>query len=93
MVRTAGFKVQNKTDASSLATELNSDNLDYALMRKMQNCLHTGNSTSRQFINAIDMMARSVPHTNKAARKARHEGECYQHAFGMSSLFLTPVYI
>jgi hypothetical protein len=46
-----------------------------------------GNGHGRQFLNAIDAIAKAVPHTNEAAKRARQDGEAHQHHFGMPSFF------
>ena len=40
-------------------------------------------------MNAVDAIARSVPHSSEAAKRARLDGEAHQHHFGMPSMFLT----
>jgi Helitron helicase-like domain at N-terminus len=52
---------------------------------------HDNHNGGRHFLCAMDAIARAVPHTNEAAKRARRDGEAHQHHFGTASYFLTPV--
>lgn len=89
MVRTAGFTVRSNVSANALANELTPEEVDAAISDRRSGTSHSAASTGRRFLNAIDAIARSVPHSSNAAKKARQDGEAHQHRFGMASFFLT----
>ena len=89
MVKSAGWKVRNKADASLLAKELTETDVTAAISAR-QNGTQSENSTpGRSLLNAVDAVARAVPHTNEAAKRARRDGEAFQHHFGMASWFIS----
>ena len=51
--------------------------------------INSGTFISNKFLNSIDAVTRALPHSNAAARRARTEGECLCHYFGLPSVFLT----
>ena len=90
MVRTAAFRSRNKANATQLATELTEEMVEEAI-----NARANGSSYSRRptagdnYLKGVDAIAKSVPHTNEAAKRARQDGHGLQHEFGLSSVFLT----
>ena len=90
MVRNAGWRVRNKCDAQSLATELTIEQITEAISTRITAGRKRNYSTQgHKLLNAVDAIARAVPHTNEAAKQARSNGECIQHHFGTPSVFLT----
>jgi hypothetical protein len=90
MVRNAGWRVRNKCDAKSIATELTMEEISEAISTRVsggrkRRCTTQGH----KLLNAVDAIAKAVPHTNEAAKQARSNGECIQHHFGTPSVFLT----
>ena len=89
MVKTAGWKVRGNATAEALAEELSQEDVDAAISAKVNRTMHAMSGTGRQFLNAVDAIARSVPHSSEAAKRARCDAEAHQHHFGMPSMFLT----
>ena len=88
MVRRAGWRVRNKADAAMLAEELTMEDVNEAISSSRTGRRST-NPNGRRFLEAIDAIAASVPHTNAAAKRARRDGESMQHHFGCPTLLLT----
>ena len=91
MLRTARWKVRNKCDAKELAQELTMEDVSAAISTRV---LSEGRKRKKgdrgeKVLDAVDAIAKAVPHTNEAARQARATGECIQHHFGTPSIFLT----
>jgi PIF1-like helicase/Helitron helicase-like domain at N-terminus len=91
MVKTAGWKVRNKRDATVLGMQLTIEDIDDAIenSRAGQNRTPTNSHSGHKLLGAIDTICKSIPHSNKAAKKARREVETMQHHFGCPSFFLT----
>ena len=89
MVRTAGWKVREKGSAAMFAHELTTHDVNEAINRKQSGHVSAGQGTGAQFLSAVDAVARAVPHTNEAAKKAKQKGEAHQHEFGLANYFLT----
>ena len=87
MVRTAGWKVRDKTHAECLAVEITTEDISSAIGGRRNGT--RGNSAGHRFLNAVDAISGHVPHTNEAAKRARRDGEAIQHHFGTVSYFLT----
>ena len=89
MVRTAGFKVRSNASAATLANELTQDEVDAAVSNRANRSNQQQASTGSQLLDAVDAVARAVPHSSEAAKSAKCEAEAHQHRFGMPSFFLT----
>ena len=89
MVRSAVWKVRKNATATSLAQELMQEELDAAISAKVHRTLHQSTSTGTEFLSAVNAVARSVAHSNEAAKRACHDAEAHQHHFGMPSIFIT----
>ena len=63
-----------------------------AISRRESGTMNNG-SIGGRFLHAVDTIAKAVPHTNEAAKKARQEGEALQHHFGLPgrNLPLVPI--
>ena len=85
MVRTASYKTRGKMSATDIAKNLTTEELEAAINSKGRRRTGPGG----RFLNAVDAIARAVPHTNEATKKARLKGEAIQHKFGPASYFLT----
>ena len=88
MVMTAAWKVRQKGNTEAFARHMTREEVSEALNRKEAG-IRRGQSCGGQFVSAIDVVARSLPHTNEAAKKARMEGEALRHKFGMPHFFFT----
>jgi hypothetical protein len=91
MVRTASWKVRNKTDINMLANEICIDDVNMAIdaSRYARGSNDENTIKGRKLLGAIDTICKSVPHTNEAARYAKRNAESLQHHFGCPTFFLT----
>ena len=92
MVKTAGWKVRNKTDANVLANELTIEDVDAAINYTKYACGASMNENvfrGKKLLNGVDAISKAIPHTNEAAKDARRKAECLQHHFGCPTFFLT----
>jgi len=91
MLRTARWKVRNKCDAIALAQELTMEHVSAAISTRVlsEGRKRKYGNGGEKLLDAVDAMAKAVPHTNEAAKQARSTGECIQHHFGTPSVFLT----
>ena len=89
MVKSAGWKVRGNVAATALAEELTQEHVDAAISARRNRTSAPASSSARYFLNAVDAVARSVPHSTEAAKRARRDAEAHQHHFGMPSVFLT----
>ena len=93
ILRSATFRLRNKTTVDKLATNLSEKDIRDVLKRKKKNqSSFTGSfpySPATQFVSAIDAITAYLPHTNATARKKHNIVECLQHHFGIPTFFLT----
>ena len=90
MVKTAGWKVRNKTDANVLANELTIEDVDAAINYTKYACGASMNENvfrGKKLLNGVDAISKAIPHTNEAAKDARRKAECLQHHFGCPTFF------
>ena len=88
MLRSAGWKVRDKTQARAFATDLTADDVDRAVYdRSLGDRREYG--LGHRFLHALDVVSASLPHSNEAAKKMRRNAETYQHHFGQGGIFLT----
>ena len=87
MLRSAGWKMRNKLNASQIATELTKDDLHKAIRNRKRN--FKIKTAGGLFIHTVDAVTDCVPHSNGATRKARLRGEALCHEFGTPNFFLT----
>ena len=88
MVRTATWKARHKGNAAQFAQQMTKEEVSAAISRKESGTINNG-SIGGRFVHAVDTIAKAVPHTNEAAKRARHEGEALQHHFGLPHYFFT----
>ena len=50
---------------------------------------YTDCRVGKEFLKAVDVTTQSVPHTNEATKRARHDGQAFIHEFGHAHYFLT----
>ena len=74
MVKRAGWRVQSKLSASTIAKELTADDVSQAISAKCNGSIGT-NVRGNQFLNAVNAVTKAAPHTNEAAKRARLDGE------------------
>ena len=89
MVRTAGWKVRRNLNAVALSEELTQEDIEEAISARSTGRYQSSNHRGRLFLNSLDAIARSIPHSTDAAKRARRDAEAHQHYFGMPSMFLT----
>ena len=89
MVKSAGWRVRRNATADAMAEDLTEEDVDMAIDWKLNGTASGASSIARQFIGAVDTIARSVPHTDDAAKRAKLDGEAHQHRFGLPSFFVT----
>ena len=89
MLRSATWKVRNSLTAKQVSTGLTKENLKSALKSRKERQTRRTNMPANKFIDAIDAVAKSIPHTNGATKRARIDGEAYAHKFGFPNVFLT----
>jgi hypothetical protein len=88
----AFLQVPEKIKASSIADGLTVADLTQAAEYRKQGMRNYGTQASRTLLQAVDACSRAVPHTDQASKNARFTAECFQHHFGMPSIFLTVTY-
>jgi hypothetical protein len=89
LLRSSTLQLRGKTGAKNMAEGFNPDDVISAINGRKRKNHYAGTNLSRRFLDAVDATARSLPHTDEAARVARNKGESMQHHFGMPSVFLT----
>jgi len=87
MVKNAGWRVRRKLTSSQIATDLRKEDLDRALDQRLRRQNTTG--SGGHFLNAVDAVTKSVPHSDGATKRARLEAESFCHKFGSPHVFLT----
>jgi hypothetical protein len=91
MLRMASLKLRGKTNAANIASLLNANDLEDAILAR-QRGTNSGSSISRAFLYSVDAITRCLPHTNEAAKRARGDLETLQHHFGLPTHFLTATF-
>ena len=93
ILRAIFFGARDKKTAHALATEITPNDLESALTNRQKTNAdyknHQAYSHADKFLQTIDAVARAIPHTNEAARKACAEPYAHQHTFGLPHIFLT----
>ena len=88
MFKTAIFKTRGKFKAQALSEELTEEGVHQAISRR-RNESYCHDTSGRLFLQTIDAITKSAPHTNGAAKAAMRDGEALQHHFGIPSYFFT----
>ena len=93
MLRFASFRIHNNTSVENFANNLDLEDIRDILNQRKKNGSNSFRyirySSSSQFIRAIDVITKALPHSNASARKNKNVGECLQHHFGIATLFIT----
>ena len=89
MSRSAVWRVRNNLTAKQIGTELTTTELGHATSRKITGNLPRPGTSGASFVEAVDAITTSVPHSNEATKRARRIGESHHHKFGFASWFLT----
>ena len=90
MVKSASLRMRNKTNAQNVACNLTNKEVTNAVHAIGNGTVHARSQTNGDsFLRSVDVVARSVGHTNEAAKSAQNKAKAIQHHLGMSSFFLT----
>ena len=87
----AGWRVRHGMTAQTLSNDLTHTHIEEAIAARIK-LDRTSAFTSHpghKFMNTVDTIAKSVPHTNQAAKQALSQGEAVQFYYGQPSYFLT----
>ena len=83
MLRLASFRIHNNTSVENFANNLDLEDRGDILNQKKRNGSSSFGyirySSSSQFIHAMDVITKALPHTNASARKNINVGEYLQH--------------
>ena len=100
MLKQSRLSVRGEVLYHDLANSLDADDIDEAVKFRRINQqqrkngytgppITGGTFLSNNFLRCIDAVTRELPHSNKAAGRARTEGESLCHNLGFPSVFLT----
>ena len=88
LLRSSCLQLKQKFDSKSLVEQFDIKDFTKAVkarrLKKRQ-----GSKISQKLLDAVDATARELPHTDKAAQRARSSMEAMFHHKGMGSVFLT----
>lgn len=87
MVKRAGMRVRRGANASMFAKNLTVEDVEYALLAKARG--ERTNTPGNALLDAVDSVAKSVPHSNESTQRARSDAYAHQFQFGIASYFLT----
>ena len=82
------LQLRGQHSASTLVNGLDADDLA-RLIRNRGRGSSEGTKASKTLLDAVDACSRALPHTNAAAKTARHTAESMQQHFGMGTFFGT----
>jgi len=93
ILRSTFFNVRDKKTAHALATDLTPSALCNAIGNRRRaperNEQHYAFNHADKFLQTIDAVAKAIPHTNDASKKALSQAYAHQHNFGLPHIFLT----
>ena len=95
MVRTAGWLTRKDRDVTKAIANMNGEFMqtesggNTTSTNSNSHGVSQGMNNAIQFISLVDTISKYLPHTNKAASKARGEVEALSHAFGSMATFVT----
>ena len=91
LFQSASLRVRSKRKAGEFSNQMCAEEFERAIVRRKERT-NTGRFSVQvedKFIKDVDAVARALPHTNGAAKKARQNLETLCHYFGLPAWFLT----
>lgn len=89
MLLSASFNVRGHAAAEALMSNIDSRDIALAVEARQRGDFAAGTAVAKQYLNTIDAISRSIPHTDDAAKFARRRAKAHVHEFGLPTFFLT----
>lgn len=89
-----GSRLQVRSDyrAKTLVDGLNADDLTAAVRARKRGYHRAGTVASTILLDAVNGVAKSLPHSEAAAKKALNDAQAMQHHKGLPAIFLTATF-